>query len=723
MRNDLPIDPEAFVVVVSASTVPAHSDDRVPRFVLEQALAFAAQGATVHLLAPHTPSSRRVRWPKLEVPRVTQWRFRYAPRRLETLTQAGIMPALRERPWLALVIPGLIIAQFFALWRLVRRVRPNVIYAHWFTPQALTACAVSWLTQTPFGFTTHAADVAVWQRFGWFGRSIVRAVAERAAFITAVSTQTAAKLRAFFEEPHRARLDERLRILPMGVECRVEHSTSGDPRHAVVIARLVEKKGIHVLLEAWSAVLSAVPGARLTIAGTGPEEQRLRMMIRERGLTVDMPGYVMGQAKAELLASAGVIVQPSVIASDGDADGLPVALLEGIAAGCLPVASDASGAQDIIETGHNGYVVPSGDAPALARALIAAMTLPVSARHSMLGQGRQLATRVAWPHLAREYLSIIGEGTPRIHERIAFRPVLRSLKRAFFAAILIALGWFFWTLDWASLSEVRVAPGFLLAALVLTWGCRYYGVFIWRIVLVQLGAPRLPAFHVLADIYAKAWLARYIPGTVPWIAGKIYLAAEQGISKSRLAVSSIVEAAAQVVGAGLASLSLLALDGRVGQSVPFFRALALAGILFLTLLMIPPVFNRAVATGARLLRRTVSVSMSWKGMSTPIALYALGSLASGLALVVFSHALIPTLAVGDTLFLVGAFGLAGVIGMLTPLVPSGLGTRDGAQLLLLLVILPPPEAGLLVIATRLWSALVDIVFWAGATTMRRVLSA
>src|SRR5690606_8274738 len=142
----------------------------------------------------------------------------------------------------------------------------------------------------------------------------------------------------------------------MGVECRVEHSTSGDPRHAVVIARLVEKKGIHVLLEAWSAVLSAVPGARLTIAGTGPEEQRLRMMIRERGLTVDMPGYVMGQAKAELLASAGVIVQPSVIASDGDADGLPVALLEGIAAGCLPVASDASGAQDIIETGHNGYV-------------------------------------------------------------------------------------------------------------------------------------------------------------------------------------------------------------------------------------------------------------------------------------------------------------------------------------------------------------------------------
>jgi glycosyltransferase involved in cell wall biosynthesis len=120
-----------------------------------------------------------------------------------------------------------------------------------------------------------------------------------------------------------------------------------------------------------------------------------------------MPGYVAGEAKARLLASAGVVVQPSVIAGDGDSDGLPVALLEGIAAGCIPVASDASGAQDFIETGQQGYLIPSNDAPALARAIIAAMTLADAERQSMLDAGRQLIRGLTWPQVARKHLALL----------------------------------------------------------------------------------------------------------------------------------------------------------------------------------------------------------------------------------------------------------------------------------------------------------------------------
>lgn len=721
--SDAATNPSALIMVVSASTLPAHVGDRVPRFVLDQALAFAALGSTVHLLAPHAPASRAICWPRQEALRVTQWRFGYAPLRWEVLTDHGIMPALRERPWLVLAVPALVIAQFFALWRLVRRVRPNVIYAHWFTPQAITACAVAWLTRTPFGFTTHASDVAVWQRFGVLGRHLVRKVTMRATFITAVSTQTASRLKGFFDEPSQIWLEQRLKIIPMGVELTARFSSQGDPYHAVIVARLVEKKGIGVLLEAWPTVLAAVPKARLTIAGAGPLDEQLRATIRGRGLAVDMPGYLAGQAKADLLASAGVVVQPSVVATDGDTDGLPVALLEGIAAGCVPVASDASGAQDIIEAGKNGYLVPSGDATALARALITAMTLPEEDRRAMLHRGRQLASDLAWPRVAREHLAVLAEATPPFQKRSIDPSRNRRIKAAFFAAIVVAFGWFLWKLDWASLQRVDIVPELLVLALAITWAYRYYGVLIWRIVLTQLGAHSLPPFRVLVEVYAKAWLARYIPGTVPWIAGKVYLAAEQGISKSRLAVSSIVEAGAQIVGTGIVSTGLLVFDGRVGEAAPYFQMLATAGTAIAAVAMIPLVFNRFIALGMRLFQRDIKVVVSWESVGTPVGLHAGGTMISGLGFVVLSHSLLPALTASDSLFLIGAFGLSGVAGMLTPLVPAGLGTRDGAQLLLLLAIMPAPEAALLVIASRLSSALVDVLFWVGAVSARRTLPA
>lgn len=302
------------------------------------------------------------------------------------------------------------------------------------------------------------------------------------------------------------------------------------------------------------------------------------------------------------------------------------------------------------------------------------------------------------------------------------RPWVRWVKVAFFVAIAVALVWYLARIDWSELDGVTLRPELLVLALVLALAFRYLGVGIWRVVLTQLGATRLPRFSILADVYAKAWLARYIPGTLPWIAGKIYLAAEQGISKSKLAVSSIVEAGAQVVGVGALSLALLTIDGRIGEVAGFFRVLALVGAIVLAVAILPPVFNRIVALGMRVLKRGTATVVSWRGVGTPVALYATGAVVSGLSYVAFTHALLPGVTAADTWYLVGAFGLAGVVGMLTPLVPSGLGTRDGAQLLLLLVIFPAPEAALIVVASRVWTAAVDVLFWAGAQGARSIMA-
>jgi glycosyltransferase involved in cell wall biosynthesis len=67
--------------------------------------------------------------------------------------------------------------------------------------------------------------------------------------------------------------------------------------------------------------------------------------------------------------AARVVAVPSVVAPDGDRDGVPNVLLEGLAAGCPVAASRAGAIAEAIEDGVNGLLVPSGDAQALAAAL------------------------------------------------------------------------------------------------------------------------------------------------------------------------------------------------------------------------------------------------------------------------------------------------------------------------------------------------------------------
>ncbi|WP_062136154.1 glycosyltransferase [Demequina aestuarii] len=400
-------------VLVVASTVPAHGDDAVPRFVLDQALSLAAADPTltVRILAPHTPSSRGLSWPceESEDGRVTQDRFRYAPSRLEVLTARGIMPAIAARRSLAAVIPLLVAGERRALRRAVASQRPDVIYAHWFTPQAIVAASVARRARVPFVVTTHASDVAVLRRLGPLGTRVVRRVTRRAAAVTAVSRQTAAKLLAFFEGAERHALERAIVASPMGIEKPAPPSADApvpDPHTVAVIARLVEKKGIHVLLDAWSAVRAAVPDARLLIGGDGPWRERLEQAAT--GLAgVDFRGYVTGDAKAALEAEAAVVAVPSVVAVDGDADGLPVAALEALGRGAALVVSDASGVHELLAGTDAGTVVPAGDAAALASALIAVMGRGDRERDQAVAAARDLAGALTWEALAPTMLDTL----------------------------------------------------------------------------------------------------------------------------------------------------------------------------------------------------------------------------------------------------------------------------------------------------------------------------
>lgn len=402
-------------MLVVASTFPAHPDDPVPAFVRDQVVAMHALEPDVewHVLAPHDRRSgtRSLhRWPEL-----VEHRFHYMlPRSLERLAGRGIMPALRAEPVLHAVLPFFFLAEFVATWRLARRLRPEVIYAHWFTPQAVTAVWAARLVGARVVFTTHASDAAVWRRVPLLGPWVVRAHTRRAAAFTAVSRRSMQRLRQFFTDAQWAEVADRGHVLPMGVPLDPPPPDRAEGP-VLFVGRLVEKKGVTYLLRALAAASAQVPALRLVVAGDGPLRDELVAQAAALGLgdRVTFPGYVTGEAKAALVRESSAVVVPSVEASDGDVEGLPVALLEGLAAGRPCIATPESGADDLLVDGENGFLVPQRDVDALARALVDLTRLDPARRSQVREEALATAHRCSWPVVARRHLDILFDGAAR----------------------------------------------------------------------------------------------------------------------------------------------------------------------------------------------------------------------------------------------------------------------------------------------------------------------
>jgi len=144
-------------------------------------------------------------------------------------------------------------------------------------------------------------------------------------------------------------------------------------RNIVVVGNLRWLKGHDVLIDAAVEILRRAPDARFELIGEGPERQALTALAANRGIahairfaghSDDVPGR---------LADADLFVLPSRTES------FPNAILEAMAAGLPVVASAVGGILELIEDGRTGWLVPPGDAPALASRVLHAMAEPEAA--------------------------------------------------------------------------------------------------------------------------------------------------------------------------------------------------------------------------------------------------------------------------------------------------------------------------------------------------------
>jgi len=174
-----------------------------------------------------------------------------------------------------------------------------------------------------------------------------------------------------------------------------------DPRHAVVLASLTGRKKVQRAIRA----VGGIPGARLDIFGTGDRRAFLEEVAREqRHAAITFHGH--RPDARERLADASLLLLTSRF------EGAPLVLVEAMAAGCLPIATDVRyGPRDLIRPGLTGWVVPPGNQAALDRAVARAMSLPAS---------RLAVMRIAARLAARRYRDApVTRGWRRLLRRLA----------------------------------------------------------------------------------------------------------------------------------------------------------------------------------------------------------------------------------------------------------------------------------------------------------------
>lgn len=288
------------------------------------------------------------------------------PRRLLAAWWEALWGNRSSPRMLVRAVAVVVAAAWFA--REAERRRVVHVHAHWATHPALAALVIHRLCGLPYTVTGHAHDI--------YARTTMLCPKLRAARAVVTISE--------FNRRHLAQrcpeVADRITVVHCGIEpdryaqaARARAAAEGDGMtvRLICVAALRPFKGHAVLLDAVARVVADGADVHLDVVGDGPEAGALRRRATGLGIAdrVRWWGHVPSDRIPGILAEADIAVLASVVAPDGRTDGIPVALMEAMAAGLPAVASDVTGVSELVIDGVTGLLVPPGDPDALARAI------------------------------------------------------------------------------------------------------------------------------------------------------------------------------------------------------------------------------------------------------------------------------------------------------------------------------------------------------------------
>ena len=372
---------------------PRQSGDVAGAFLLRLARALVATGTDVQVLAPASaglPAQDVIDGIPVE-------RFRYAPRRWETLAYTGTLAEQFTASWTGKVaLAGLIGCGALAVRRAASRHGADLVHAHWWIPGGVSARWARLTGGPPYVLTLHGYDVLMLKR-SRAARAMARGVLRGARVITAASSYLAT------EAAQVAGIDPAgivVRPMPTEVGGTVGDGPGGGG--VVTVGRLTPFKRLDLLIDAIAALNKARGRpVRLTIVGDGTERAALEQRARDRGIagTTVFVGAVAPDQVPAAIAHADLFAFPA------ENEGLGLAAAEALMLGIPVVAARSGGVPDIVPATGAGRLVTPGDLQGFVGAIAAVLDDP-AARHRAREVGSSLRQRLAPAAVARVFADV-----------------------------------------------------------------------------------------------------------------------------------------------------------------------------------------------------------------------------------------------------------------------------------------------------------------------------
>ncbi len=377
-------------VVFAAHAFPRNEGDLTGGFLLRLAEALERESVDVQAVAPAAPglpATDRLRG-------VAVRRYRYAPRRAETLAYTGGMHTRASSPSGMLALAGLLASGTLALRR--AGAEADLVHAHWWFPGGVQALAAG---KRPLVTTMHGTDVRL-ARSRPAARAACARVLRASAAITTVSTWLRDEVAAF--APDRA---DRVRVAPMPVD-EALFTPGEEPRTELLfVGRLDSQKGAEVALRALASLRGPAAELPLRLVGSGPLEPDLHRLAKELGVA-DRLRWERDLSQPELAARyrrAAALLVP------GGHEGLGLVAVEGQLSGTPVIAAASGGLLDVVTDGRSGWTFQPGDPSALASVIQQLTEHPEQAASRAEAGRRVAAARFSTASTARTYAAIYAE--------------------------------------------------------------------------------------------------------------------------------------------------------------------------------------------------------------------------------------------------------------------------------------------------------------------------
>ena len=249
-----------------------------------------------------------------------------------------------------------VLSRLGSLVGVLDQTRPDHVHVHWGGTSSTLAMAAAQAAGIPWSMTLHRWDI--------YENNLLASKVHAASFTRVISESAAVDVRAIVP-------DAEPRVLHMGVDVpatRAAGRMDGGPLRLVCVASLVPVKDHETLLRAFAR---AGADAALELVGAGPLEAELRRLVESLGIArrVAFAGLLDHDRLLGRLRAGdwdGVVLASR--ASGSEHEGIPVSLMEAMAAGVPAIATDSGATGELVTPGA-GLLVPPGDVDALAAAI------------------------------------------------------------------------------------------------------------------------------------------------------------------------------------------------------------------------------------------------------------------------------------------------------------------------------------------------------------------